>query len=212
MDQLVRNHGMETDFSFVSHGESQLRPCLYLQYVTPVDRPRKVWLVGRRRLHKLVYPPDLLKRSRIPMTIHQHEALATVPLRQTPTYILSERLLELKEVLRQDSPLVVTTSLVRRIRDHVSEQVADPFGSYPGCVLIRGDHTSWLSEDAEAFEELLDALWRPEGFELAAVRLQAAELALCDGICNPVLMAIDEIAELLASRATNAHNSLSGNV
>lgn len=146
------------------------------------------------------------------MTVRLHEALATVSLWHTETYILSERLLELEEVLRQDSPLVVTTSLVRCIREHVSEQVTDPSGRYSGCVLIRGDHTSLLGEDAQAFEELLGACWRSEGFEMVAVSLQAAELAICDGICNLVLMAIDDTAELLTSRAKIAHDLLGWNV
>ena len=47
MHQLVRDHGMETNFTLVGHGESQFRPCVCLLYIAPVDLPRKVWLVCR---------------------------------------------------------------------------------------------------------------------------------------------------------------------
>jgi hypothetical protein len=153
-----------------------------------------------------------MKRNSIPVTIHQFELLTTVSLRQTPTNVISERSLKLKEVARQDCPFVVTTNRVLHVREHVSEQVADPFGRDSGFMLFHGDETSLLGEDAQAFEESLNACWRPEGFELVAVSLQAAMLALRNGVCDPVLMPIDEVAELLASRATIAHDLLSGNV
>ena len=126
--------------------------------------------------------------------------------------VISERSLKLKEVARQDCPFVVTASGILHVGKHVSEQVADPFGRDSGFMLFHGDETPLFGEDAQAFEESLYACWRPKGFELVAVSLQATTLALRNGVCDPVLMAIDEIAELLASRATIAQDILSGNV
>lgn len=146
------------------------------------------------------------------MTVHQNEPLARVSLRHTPTFIIGEGPLKLKEVLRQDSPLVVTTILFVCIRAYVPKQVADPFGRYSGRLPFHGDDTSLLGEGAQAFKELLDAIWRPKGFELVTVGLEATSLALRNGICDSVLMAIDGVVEFLASRSANAHDLLSGNV
>jgi hypothetical protein len=153
-----------------------------------------------------------LERSEIPVTIHQYESLARVSLRQSPAYIIGEGPLKLKEVLRQDSPLVVTMVLSICIREHIPEQVAGPLGRGPECMLFHGDDPSLLGEDTQAFEELLDACWRPKGFELVAVGLDATALALRDGVCDPVLMAIDEVVEFLASPSANTHDFLSGKV
>jgi hypothetical protein len=144
--------------------------------------------------------------------VQQSELLATVSLWQTPTDVISERSLKLEEVLRQDCPFVVTASRILDVREYVSEQVADPFGRDSGFMISHGDETSLFSEDAHAFEESLNACWRPKRFEFVAVSLQATKFALCNGVCDPVLMAIDETEELLASRATIAHDVLSGNV
>jgi hypothetical protein len=138
----------------------------------------------------------LVKRSSIPVTINQHEPLARVSLRHSPTYIISERSLNLKEVLHQHCPLLITAILFVRVRIHVSEQVADPFGRYSGRILFHGDDASLLGEYAQALQELLDACWRSKGLEKVAVSLQAATLALRDGVCDPA----------------NAHNFLSGNI
>jgi hypothetical protein len=90
--------------------------------------------------------------------------------------------------------------------------VADPSGRCSGRLPFHGDDTSLLGEDAQAFEELLQACWWPKGFELVAVGLEATALTLRNGICDPVLMAIDEIVEFLASCSANAHDFLGGKV
>jgi hypothetical protein len=90
--------------------------------------------------------------------------------------------------------------------------VADPFGRYSGRLPFHGDDTSLLGEDAQAFEELLDACWWSKGFELVAVGLEATALALRNGVCDPVLMAIDEIVEFLTSCSAKTHDFLSRKV
>jgi hypothetical protein len=79
-------------------------------------------------------------------------------------------------------------------------------------MLLHGDDTSLLGEDAQVFEELLDARWWSEGFELVAVSLQATTLTLRNGVCDSVPMAIDEIVEFLASCSANANDLLSGQI
>jgi len=78
--------------------------------------------------------------------------------------------------------------------------------------LFHGDNASLLGDEAHALDEILDARWRAEGFELLAVSLQTAKLAVRDGVGNPELVTDDKIAELLTGRSANACSRLSGNV